>query len=267
VIPFPSALLTVAAAGGGGSWSPSNLAPDVTTWFDAAFGISYQVAPSVDTWASKVGSALLVRPTTAYPQFVSSSINGLPAVRNFSSSASFGVAYTETGPDLTLAYVGSIANAGSAFGRYVSMSNTGQAADNTNDNSFMVFRSGTGGTTSTISATRNGGMGSLNVGYETYFILVITFDGANGVLWINGTQIGTVAKTSNFNINRLSLWRDAATPAGYSYGAGNFAELLTMNRALTTTERQKLEGYFAWSFALTSALPAGHPYKSAAPTV
>jgi hypothetical protein len=34
-----------------------------------------------------------------------------------------------------------------------------------------------------------------------------------------------------------------------------------------TTERQLVEGYLAWRWGLEGNLPAGHPYKSAAPTV
>jgi hypothetical protein len=35
---------------------------------------------------------------------------------------------------------------------------------------------------------------------------------------------------------------------------------------LSTTDRQKLEGYLAHKWGLAANLPADHPYKSAAPT-
>lgn len=44
-------------------------------------------------------------------------------------------------------------------------------------------------------------------------------------------------------------------------------EYVHCNEPLSTTDRQKLEGYLAWKWGLQANLPAGHPYKNAAPTV
>jgi len=49
--------------------------------------------------------------------------------------------------------------------------------------------------------------------------------------------------------------------------AVDIGELLIVQYALTTDERQKVEGYLSHKWGLESALPANHPYKSAAPTV
>ena len=46
---------------------------------------------------------------------------------------------------------------------------------------------------------------------------------------------------------------------------GHIAELIDLNAAPTTTERQQIEGYLAHKFAQTALLPGGHPYKSAPP--
>ena len=46
---------------------------------------------------------------------------------------------------------------------------------------------------------------------------------------------------------------------------GTIAEVIFTNAALSTTNRQLIEGYLAWKWGLTSNLPAGHPYKSTAP--
>jgi len=46
---------------------------------------------------------------------------------------------------------------------------------------------------------------------------------------------------------------------------GSFHELLVYGDELTTTERQKLEGYEAHRWGYTSLLPSGHPYKNVAP--
>jgi hypothetical protein len=45
------------------------------------------------------------------------------------------------------------------------------------------------------------------------------------------------------------------------YTDGDWHELIIYNTALSTTDRQKLEGYLAHKWGLTNNLPSGHPYK------
>ena len=46
---------------------------------------------------------------------------------------------------------------------------------------------------------------------------------------------------------------------------GQLAEVTIFSATLSTSDRQKMEGYYAWKYALTANLPAGHPYKNVAP--
>jgi len=41
---------------------------------------------------------------------------------------------------------------------------------------------------------------------------------------------------------------------------GNISEIIVYNNALSTTQRQQIEGYLAWKWGLQAQLPAGHPY-------
>lgn len=47
---------------------------------------------------------------------------------------------------------------------------------------------------------------------------------------------------------------------------GSIFETALYAASVSTTDRQKLEGYFAWKWNLTASLPAGHPYKTTPPT-
>jgi len=42
---------------------------------------------------------------------------------------------------------------------------------------------------------------------------------------------------------------------------GDLAEVLIYTTALTTAQRQQVEGYLAWKWKLVGNLPAGHPYE------
>ena len=46
---------------------------------------------------------------------------------------------------------------------------------------------------------------------------------------------------------------------------GKIAEVIFTNAALSTTNRQLIEGYLAWKWGLQASLPLDHPYKNAAP--
>jgi hypothetical protein len=81
-------------------------------------------------------------------------------------------------------------------------------------------------------------------------------------LYINGVSRGsgtglTIART-NFGLT-IGGRGDSQTWGGY------LGEFLLFNAPLTTTDRQKVEGYMAWKWSLSSDLPADHPYKTAAP--
>lgn len=43
---------------------------------------------------------------------------------------------------------------------------------------------------------------------------------------------------------------------------GRIAEVISYNRALTTTERQTIEGYLAWKWGAQIYLPVGHPFST-----
>jgi hypothetical protein len=51
------------------------------------------------------------------------------------------------------------------------------------------------------------------------------------------------------------------------YFDGPMAEIVVLSDALTTSDRESLEGYLAHKWGLTGNLPAGHPYKTTPPTV
>jgi len=47
---------------------------------------------------------------------------------------------------------------------------------------------------------------------------------------------------------------------------GDLAEVITFSTDLTTTNREKVEGYLAHKWGLQSTLPANHPYKTTTPS-
>lgn len=84
---------------------------------------------------------------------------------------------------------------------------------------------------------------------------------ANGAYTMNwdGNVIYTGAGSTSNNLTGLTI------NANGEASNVEVGELILFNVVLTTTDIQTLEGYLAWKWGSQANLPAGHPYKSAAP--
>jgi hypothetical protein len=82
-------------------------------------------------------------------------------------------------------------------------------------------------------------------------------------VWKNG-NIGTPASLGGVASNALST---IGSLQGLFFLNGFISEMVVTNGVLSTTDRQRLEGYLAHKWGLEANLPAGHPFKSLPPTV
>lgn len=107
----------------------------------------------------------------------------------------------------------------------------------------------------------------------------------NIIVFRSATGITSTGLTANFTNNGSALspncslnWVDFDTlnlvrgiclgRPNYDIGGGfDLGEFVFCTSALSESDRQKLEGYLAWNWGRQGDLPAGHPYKLAAPTV
>lgn len=84
-----------------------------------------------------------------------------------------------------------------------------------------------------------------------------------------GTTTGTGANRTGTTVYRIGNGNTWAGNQDDSQGFrvnGTIAETLTYSAALSTADRQLVEGYLAWKWGTVASLPADHPYKNAAPT-
>ena len=68
--------------------------------------------------------------------------------------------------------------------------------------------------------------------------------------------------TSAVNVTGLQLGVDRANGRNW---VGFISEVLVYNTALTTSQRQQVEGYLAWKWGLTTSVPSIHPFSSIRP--
>ena len=102
------------------------------------------------------------------------------------------------------------------------------------------------------------------------------YSGEEG-LYVNGSRVNTsdfpptnadISLSPNFRIGRDPdiSYANQTQQFNFAFGSFDLAELLTFSIPLHDAEREKVEGYIAHKYKLTSLLPASHPYKNTVPT-
>jgi hypothetical protein len=86
--------------------------------------------------------------------------------------------------------------------------------------------------------------------------------------YLNGTLIQTITPNT-INTPTTGTFIGGYTDVGNPFRCVgiDISEVLFVDVNLSTTDRQKMEGYLAWKWGLEANLPAGHPYKNLPPTV
>ena len=141
----------------------------------------------------------------------------------------------------------------------------------TDDAAFIVFSSGS----STYSAVAEDGSSSTNLssrfGSPTHYVT------GNTVSWSNRDDVHTslsgapcIYEAVNCNLGTFANTGGTKTHKLGGYGGSflysyDMAEVLVYNSALVQADREKVEGYLAHKWGLTTDLPSSHPYKSSAP--
>lgn len=133
------------------------------------------------------------------------------------------------------------------------------------------------GRNSTVASSFGGGV---KEGSDPYGRFVTATDGQwniignqrNGTthnIWNNGfwstRATGTVNGTATTNLAiGIGAWASNGTQPAVNI---DIAEVVFYNAALPDSDREKIEGYLAWKYALTSNLPADHPFKNSVPII
>ena len=81
--------------------------------------------------------------------------------------------------------------------------------------------------------------------------------GPSSVAFQNGTQQFT-GNSGTFTMGGITVGNRYTLNESWP---GHICELIIHNTALTTFQRQQVEGYLAWKWGLQGSLPANHPYK------
>ncbi len=80
------------------------------------------------------------------------------------------------------------------------------------------------------------------------------------LLYQDGAAVGAPQTTQGGQSGLAYIGRRAST-----FHNGKIGEIVVIASAISTADREKLEGYLAHKWGLSGSLPSGHPYKSTPP--
>jgi len=242
------------------NWTPANIT--TALWLDAADASTITLnGTAVSQWNDKSGNSRNFSQATAgnQPVYSTNALNGKNVV-NFVSNDSLTravIPFNDLGNN-SLYIVGNRTGRDNQYNVACVLSRA------TLRSRVMIFGYPSGGGwgtfTNAIFKSPIGGVSS------TYEICEMIADQTTNtyLFYQNGTSQGS-AGSVNVNTSFAQATCYLGIDEFNSSLAGNIAELIFCNEKNTDSDRQKIEGYLAWKWALQANLPVGHPYKSSAP--
>lgn len=229
-------------------------------WLDAADTSTLTLSGSnVTGWADKSGNGRNSTSPGTCP-LASGRLNKLSGIQfTGANNNCFNGSISNTGNTVSVIVVAEMDSTCPGDGRVVSLSIPGsQDYDSTGRFTPMNRTSGS----ASVYAYRNATLGNVSIpGYSTAFIGESIVNGSNHTMYSNGTAGTPVATSGNFGYSIYTIGAQAGQGGGNTPWKGYIYEVIIFNAAVSTYERQQLEGYLANKWGLTSSLPATHPYK------
>lgn len=244
-------------------WTPSNYSTstNIALWLKSDTGVT-STGTAVSAWSDQSSYSNNAAQASApnQPSLVTSAINGINSI-SFDGSSSFMNITDAASLDLNATGLSFFAfckptpatlSPSSGFS-FLIKNNTYGMRINTDGSSnanpsFDNFSAVESGTTNAVYGN-NWQMIEFNKG-DAFYV-----DGSNAGALTNNPAAD--------NANDLFLGKATAG----SYFSGEIAEVILIKGAVSTGERQKIEGYLAHRYGVQSRLPRTHPYRYNAPTV
>ncbi len=236
--------------------SPADL-PGLVAWYTADQGVfsDFGTTPALDEqviqqWNDISGNANHLQEATNGPEFDTTGFNGAPAVRFFPatmqvSSAVNGVVFNSSA--MSAFVVGTMTTTTANFGRLLSFRGNGQSTDFDNTGGFQYPRNGT---SNGISPGFNSAGDTQAISLATNYRLGLTISGTAITSYVNNVAGAGGTSAGALNLTNGTLCIGAVAIALGTNWAGAVAEVVLVNRAITSTERTNLDDYFKTHWGL-----------------
>ena len=232
--------------------NPAALA-SLELWLDASDDTSItHTSNAVSQWSDKSGNSKHATQSTAdnKPTRTSSALNG-KSVITFDGTNDYLTASTLniSQPYSIFAVAKTIGGSGRDF--------VFDGVTDNNKRSLIALKGNNSGKVESWA----GSWGNSNISTPSnYFTLSSVFNSSSGLIGIDGTVVSSL-NTSTRNLSG-GIRIGANYLANADYLGGDIAEFLIVDAAVSTSDRQAIEGYLAHKWGLSGSLPSNHSHKS-----
>ena len=218
-------------------------------WLDASDTSSLTGSSPVTAWRNK-GLSGNNATYSGSPSISATAINGMQAMYFNGSSYFTGAISGANTTTITVFIVGSLISPFVGFSGLLCFGNASQLDyDNVGSLPITMYNADF-----KIYGARNSSSQPTPISANVPFLYVLQYDGTYINTWLNGTQQTdpsiNIASSGTFTYTNYSVACRAGTITGQYIWSGYFGEILVYQSALTTTQRQQIEGYLGWKWGL-----------------
>jgi len=246
-------------------FSPRNIS-GLALWLDAADQSSMTLSgSSVTVWNDKSGNGKNATAGGTTPTYSSATRSIVFGGAGYFTNSSLSLPLSTRSVFIVCTQT---SRAGDFEGIVILVNPLGSDVDYASPNAIPYSASGSN-PLQTGAFTLYGNNGTYIQNYGSYTttplgIYVDVFGSSSGTLYVNGTSNSTDADSST--LGTANGYILGARKAGSSTTLGIFfngtiSEVIIYNTAVTTSQRQQIEGYLAQKWGLTGSLPSSHPFK------
>lgn len=232
-------------------WTPASLSTAPALWLSADTGVT-QAAGAVSAWLDRSANAYSFQQATAanQPVYSATGFNGNRAAVTGDGTNDFLRSSVNFAP---------IAGGFIVFAVFDNWS-TGRLFRDAGDANATLYTAGTGAFTLFNGDTSNVAV----VGTHSDPHIVVFNSGTLANSRVNGAAATAFGVLGTGPVGASGFAMDLFSTGGTNASNCALADLI-MASSMTLADQQQLEGWSAHKNGVTSLLPAGHPYKSAAP--
>jgi hypothetical protein len=245
-------------------WTPANISGGLAGWYDASdsstvFKDVSATIPAVSgdqvgCWKDKSGNNRNVVSTSSIsggPVYDYSDINSTP-ILNFNGTTFLATSSTATwlnNTNYTICGIGSVKNSGYTFGTLGSSTNVGLHFGWRNSTRITIAQYG-----------NDANYSKTNDNLTHIMLGIRTSPTTTPNLFYDGTEILTTGGTGGY-LNTSGVFHIGTGYNTTTRMIGKFGEAVIVSNSISTSDRQKLEGYLAWKWGIVDNLPIDHPYR------
>jgi hypothetical protein len=249
----------------GAAWTPTDLGSTLVMWLDASDSTTITESSGVvSQWNDKSGNGYNASQSssTRRPSRLTAELNGKDVLdlagRDYLTASVSTISTT-----VSIFAVAKPTTNWQNYGRLIGIKQAGVGFD------FNNIAFGRRTTLSAIFYEPYGKQGllSTSVSTGTWYVLGSVMNGSSSLITRDGTT-ATATITGSYTNTPNEVWIGVSEHQKDGTGdawSSPVAEVVLINSALSSGDRERMEGYLAHKWGLSGSLPSGHPYKTTAP--